>query len=227
MAKLLILSTIVLAIAPESSAPMCSAKGDAPHAGGGGSVPQNSGDEADGWITVKDHRPMYLPDECGRMPVWGYMLGRMEMNPSSKNVKDDLPIEDQYWVAIVFRLTKPCKARSPEGDIREYPPGTEILVGGADNASLYQRADNATHAFEVKLTPTKQLALGGGRKMWLFEKKVNPTAVKRTIENELKFFEGIAAAQIDDPFAASPKLGDGNRAASALPPAQTTTAARS
>jgi hypothetical protein len=191
-------------------------------------APAASGDPTDSWIKVQDHRPMYLPEECGRTAVQGYLLGTMEMNPSNKNKKEDVPIEEQYWVALVMQLTQPAKARSPEGDVREYPPGTQIIVGGADMASLYNRADDRVKAYEAKVWPVKQLALGGGRKMWLFEKRVNPQTVNRAT-NHLEFLEGRAAELDADPFNGAKQLPSGNGPGAGTPalPAAATAAARS
>src|SRR5277367_2428104 len=120
------------------------------------------------WITLQDHRPLWLADEMVQhcicdaahradaavgkrahtvgcpSQVQGILLGTMEMNPSEKNVKDNKPIEDQFWIAVVVQLTAKTKARSAEKDIREFEAGTQIMVGGYDLNSLHGRADHPT-----------------------------------------------------------------------------------
>jgi hypothetical protein len=178
--------------------------------------PKTVGDDTSKWIQLQDHRPMYLPDECEKMAIRGYLLGTMEMNPSNKNKKENISIEEQFWVALVLQLTAPCKLRSPEGDIRTYEANTQCLIGGADQASLYGRADHPTIAFEVELKPIRQLALGGGRKMWLFEKRVNPITRDR-VKHALEFFEGRAITTFTDSSNGHQSLPANNSAHPALP----------
>jgi hypothetical protein len=184
---------------------MANPKNPAPEAQG----TQQEGDNYEGWIKVQDHRPMYMPKDTGMQAIQGYMLGTVEMNPSAKNLKKDLPLEDQYWIAVVFLLTKTCKLRSPEKDFRDYPPGTQCLVGGADLASLHLRADDPRRCFEVRIKPTTELALGGGFRMMLFDKIVNPTTVPRNPGTDYEFLEGRTAERMGDPFNA-PQLAQGN-----------------
>jgi hypothetical protein len=157
-------------------------------------------DETAHWIQIQDHRPMYNPNECEMMPIRGYLLGTLQLNPSNENLKPNVPIEEQMWTGLVMKLTVPCMLRSPEGDVRMHDAGTECIIGVADQASVYGRANHATLAFEVMLTPIKEMALGGGRKMWLFEKKVNPVPADRT-KHHLEFLEGDAAERLADPHA--------------------------
>jgi hypothetical protein len=196
-------------------------------------------DSTAGWVDIQDHRPMWLADEMsqhcicdvprrelskiGKAPhvdgcpsqVRGYMLGTMEMNPSAKNIKEDRPMEEQYWVGVIFQLTQKTKARSAEKDIREFDPGTQIIVGGKDLVSLYARADNRTLAFEAIVWPTKKLDLGG-RKMWLLHKKVNPTPLDRE-KHGLLFYEGRTAMIDADPFNGATALPSGNGPGNGVP----------
>jgi hypothetical protein len=183
--------------------------------------PQVDPNTTDKWIEIHDHRPMYMPKDSGMKTIRGYMLGTKEMNPSNKNVKENVPIEDQYWIAIVFLSTVATTLRSPEGDFREYPAGTQCLVGGADLASLYQRADDLVRCYEVEIKPGKELALGGGRRMMLFSKRVNPTSVLRKGSGgAFEFLEGRAYEKLLEAQTTAAAEGNGaGGARAALPPA--------
>ena len=242
MAKILLATILGMAThqVHDEQPGVCFAKNESAAAGGGASLEV---DDTEGWVTVQDHRPMWLPDEMtqhcicdakvrseaqlGKRPhiagcpsmIRGYMLGTKEMNPSEKNVKNDKPIEEQYWIAVVFQLTAPTKAKSAEKEVREFPAGTQILVGGYDMASLYGRADHPSLAFEVCVWPTKKLDVGGGHKMWLYAKKVNPKALERA-KSDLVFYEGRQAEALSDPFNGARQLPGGNgpgNGAGALP----------
>lgn len=191
------------------------------------------GDPTAAWENIQDHRPMWNADammqsctcdaptrtnaNLGKSPhadgcpsqVRGYLLGTKEMNPSNKNVKKDVALEDQYWMAVVVQLTSKTKAMSQEKEVRDFGPGDQILVGGYDLGSLYGRADHPSLAFEVVIWPTKKISVGGGHNMWLFAKKVNPQVFKRE-EHGLMFYEGRQAAIEADPFNGAQALPSGN-----------------
>jgi len=137
----------------------------------------------EGWVTVVDSRLMYKPEECGKAPVQGIMLGTQEMNPSKENVSEN----NKAWTALVVKLTKPSKAVDGNDQVVDVPAGEEIFVHGYDLNSLYAAANHQLDAYEVLLIPDKILALGGGHKMWQFKKAVNPKAYNRK-ENGLSFF---------------------------------------
>jgi hypothetical protein len=221
---------------------MANPKNQEPHA-------QPSADEADSWVTLQDHRPTWFADEmretcscdqvrkaeiaagkkahikgCGSQ-VEGFLLGVKMMNPSEKNVKKDRPLEEQMWAAVVIKLTVQTKAKSAEGDIREFDAGTEILVGGYDLGSVYKAAKSPRYAFQIRMWPTRKLDVGGGHKMFLFAKRINPVPVERTPENGLIFFEDIEVPALtahetddnEDPFRGAPGLPSAPNNNKALP----------
>lgn len=134
-----------------------------------------------GFIAIQDHRPMYKVEDCNSAPVRGFLLGVQKMSPAKGT-------NNREWEALVVKLTEDCPAVSPDGEVQLYGPGTEILVGGVDNASLYRTASNETSAFEVILVPReKALKLDGGRRMYIFDKAIHPKAHNRQAENLLFF----------------------------------------
>jgi len=140
-------------------------------------------DETDEWIKVQSSRAIYQAELCEKMPVRGIILGTSEFNPSATNAKDG---NGKPWTGLVLKLTKACKGVRNR-TVVDCHVGEEIIVGGYDMADLYRAANHPTKAFEVKLTPKEILALGGGRKMWLYEKLVNPKGHDRA-EEKLFFF---------------------------------------
>jgi hypothetical protein len=103
------------------------------------------------------------------------------MNPAKGT--NNLP-----WTALVMRLTRESVAVDTDGDVKPFPAGTEILIGGVDNESLYLTANDPREVSEVVLTPRdSMLKLDGGRKMYIFDKMIHPRKHDRIKEN-LHFF---------------------------------------
>ena len=130
-------------------------------------------DDDSDFITIKDDRLMYKPEECGGAKVRGYLLGTLEMQPSKANLKENP--NARPWTALVIRLTRPCPVIGEDGvSIVQAPAGDEILVGGADMRAFMGHANHPDLAFEAILTPKKEVKLKGStHRMWRYTKQIN------------------------------------------------------
>jgi hypothetical protein len=143
-------------------------------------VPSQQADN-EGFIKIQDHRPLYRMEDCQGAPVRGLLLGTQPMNPAKGT-------NNEPWTALVVKLTRDCPAVQAGGDVQLFTPGTEILVGGVDNASLYRTANDPKNAFEVILTPREApLKLSGGKKMFIFDKEFHPKPHNRVAEGLIFF----------------------------------------
>lgn len=156
------------------------------------------------FVEIKDSRLLYKPEECGKHPVRGIMLGTMQMNPAKGNENEN----NKEWTALVVKLTAPCVGvESATGEAKPVAVGEEILVGGYDLNSLYKAANNELDAFEVYLVPTNILAIGGGREMWQYKKMINPKGINRK-EHRLFFFGRARPVRRDEMVLNAPRSTD-------------------
>lgn len=141
-----------------------------------------------GWEDAQLDAPMYKTDLCKGTPLVGYLLGLQEM-PESDNGP---------WQAYTILTTKPCLACTFEGTgeqatVKEYPAGTPIMIVATAKLAGLKAFLNKHYTLEVKVKPLAKKPIGGGRTMWTYEVKRNPTTIrKRTRMEEMTYLPPIA-----------------------------------
>jgi hypothetical protein len=143
-------------------------------------VPQ----EKDRFVEVAVDRTMYKPDTCKSTPLVGYLINKIPMPP----------IKGRNWSAFVIRTTAPVQTEDRDGNVNTVPEGSEVLIPAtyALEQSI-SRAATAAVVFEVRITPTKKVDIGGGQSMWQYRVGADPTSgVPR---NKFGFAAILGAAQ--------------------------------
>ena len=94
----------------------------------------------------------------------GDPLGTKEMNPSNKNVKKDVALEDSStgWPAAV-EVTSKTKAISQEKEVRDFGPGTKYPRGRVRSRQpLRPGGSSLARRSRSSSRPTKKISVGGG-----------------------------------------------------------------
>ena len=118
---------------------------------------------------VITERGMFNPNKGCTGSLVGYLINLEPMPAIQRgNVK-------QEWDSFVIMITEPCKAINREGQVIEYPVGSEILTPVTHQLSqnFSRVASHPRLCFEVSITPTKKLDIGKGQTMWIYDLGVN------------------------------------------------------
>lgn len=134
--------------------------------------------------TIATDRPQYKAsfedvngvEKLNTTSLVGYLITKVVglPNPTAK------PGEKQHWNAYVIKTTEPCIAEGLEDDgPRQYPAGTEVMIGETAKLSRLEELLFADRLVEVSIAPKKKVKLDGGRTMWLYDVGANPETMPR------------------------------------------------
>lgn len=133
--------------------------------------------------------------KADQLPLVGYLVGMQEMPP----------IKGRAWKAAIILTTEPVHALDREKKVLKLPPGSRVLIPAtfAIDQNFARAASNSNFVFEVSISPSKKVEIGGGQTMWTYKLGANSKPVARAAF-------GIAAL-LDNPNT-SPQLGMGSHA---------------
>jgi hypothetical protein len=123
------------------------------------------------WAKVTTDRPMYKPDSCGKVPLIGFLVGRLDM-PA---------YQGKPWSAFVIRTTEPTLAH-PQGEKGGTPVqikvGQEVLIPETHRLKALARFLHPTKLIEVNIAPTHKVTTKNGLSMWEYSLAADPKTAK-------------------------------------------------
>ena len=138
-----------------------------------GSNAQNQADQnlldlllGKGAVELRLERTIYAADECGDVPLVGFLVDLLDMPPIPQGRNE--PARD--WQAFVFKVTHKTKGKDREGNIVDVEPGEEVITPATFQiqAALARFARDPKVMHEIGLQPKAKIDIGGGKNFWTY-----------------------------------------------------------
>lgn len=120
----------------------------------------------DGAVELRLERTIYAAEECGEVPLAGFIVDLLDMPPIPQGRNE--PARD--WQAFVFKATYKTKGKDREGNIVDVEPGEEVIIPATFQiqAALARFARDANFMHEIALQPKAKIDIGGGKNFWTY-----------------------------------------------------------
>lgn len=157
----------------------------------------------EGAVELSLDRHIYAAEDCGDVPLVGFMIDLLDM-PPIKAGKD----KDRDWKAFVFLATHDTKGRDREGNVVTVKAGEEILIAATYQieGSLRRFVGDPAKMHEIAIKPKTKLDLGGGQTMWQYRVIVT----KKTQDRGVMYPSSYAKKNLSGTTEGYQQLSDGS-----------------